>query len=500
MNRAFFVILNVLAWSLSGPARGAAQPQDLWIENVTIVSPERAAPLEGASVHIHGERIAEITAHGKPASARRVLDGRGLFLTPGLIDSHVHLREIPGMNKEQEGLHPDVVRTARAQFPESYLYFGFTTLIDLISVPEVIKEWAASGVHPDTYFCGGVPVQDGYPSNYVPASARYQYMPYFLVEPANNLSLPPGTDAASHTPSSLVSRIKADGAICVKAFYEHGFGDAHNLPVPRLGTIQELVRAAHAAGMPIVLHANSSEAQTFGLAAGVDIFAHGLWKWDEPWQVTEPTAAIRKILDTEVQNKRGLQSTIQVLYGERDLFNDAFFGDPRLDAALPSSLIAWYKTPDGQWFHDVMARAMGIKPGEKAQTVDGGAIARVKNCVAYLAKSDARFLFGSDTPSGPTYANPPGLNGRKEIRDLIDAGLTPAQVFRAATLSNADAFGLSAEVGTVQVGKRANLLLLHADPSKTADAYDGIAKVILRGQVLEPRDLAANRLESRPPG
>ena len=96
-------------------------------------------------------------------------------------------------------------------------------------------------------------------------------------------------------------------------------------------------------------------------------------------------------------------------------------------------------------------------------------------------------------PSSPTYANPPGLNGRMEIRDLISAGMSAEQVFRAATLANAEAFGLSADVGTVQVGKRANLLLLHADPSKTVEAYDGIEKIILRGQVLDPHALAANR-------
>jgi imidazolonepropionase-like amidohydrolase len=78
---------------------------------------------------------------------------------------------------------------------------------------------------------------------------------------------------------------------------------------------------------------------------------------------------------------------------------------------------------------------------------------------------------------------------------LVEAGLTPAQVFRAATLSNAEALGLARDTGTVQVGKRANLLLLRDNPAETVEAYDGIVKVILRGRVLDRTDLAANGAE-----
>jgi imidazolonepropionase-like amidohydrolase len=91
------------------------------------------------------------------------------------------------------------------------------------------------------------------------------------------------------------------------------------------------------------------------------------------------------------------------------------------------------------------------------------------------------------------YANPPGLNGWLEMHRLVDAGLAPAQVFRAATLSNAEALGLAQDIGTVQVGKRANLLLLRQNPTRTIEAYDGIVKVILRGRVLEREELAADQ-------
>jgi N-acyl-D-aspartate/D-glutamate deacylase len=48
------------------------------------------------------------------------------------------------------------------------------------------------------------------------------------------------------------------------------------------------------------------------------------------------------------------------------------------------------------------------------------------------------------------------------------------RILRAATVDNAVAFGLSADRGTVEVGKRSDLLLLRADPLKTITAYDTI--------------------------
>lgn len=103
----------------------------------------------------------------------------------------------------------------------------------------------------------------------------------------------------------------------------------------------------------------------------------------------------------------------------------------------------------------------------------------------YLATRGARFLFGTDTPSAPSYANAPGLNGCQEMYRRVDARLTPAQVFRAATIVNAEALGLDREIGRVQPGKRANLLLLLKDPTRTVEAYDGIVKVIQGGRVTD---------------
>ena len=475
-------------FALCSPHTAAAQ--DVRIEHVSVVSPERPGILRDAEVDISNGQIESISKGKAPhpvpegASSTRTINARGLYLTPGLIDSHVHLGMIPGMTAEQEAEHPELARAARDQMPRSFLLFGFTTLVDLISTPSAMVRWKHQDPVPDTYFCGGAALMDGYPMNQGPKPARYQVFPYMLIEPGTQA--PAGIDRSQHTPAAVVRRMKADGAICVKTFFERGFGGIHNLPVPQAQTIRALVREAHARGLPVLMHANSDEAQSFALDTGVDIIAHGLWNTSErPARPEALTPSMKLILDRVIGNKVGWQPTIQVLYGLQDLFNPEFLSDPMLAKVLPHDLINWYGTPEGQWFHNEVAAG--------AQRVDfSRPIGRVKAATNYLAGHGGGLLFGTDTPSAPSYANPPGLNAWKEMQDLIDAGVTPAQIFEMATLSNARALKLDREIGTVQVGKRANLLLLRQDPRQSIHAYTEVVKVILGGRMLDPKDLAVH--------
>ena len=316
----------------------------------------------------------------------------------------------------------------------------------------------------------------------------------------NGGQVPAGIDPALHTPQAVVSKMKADGAICVKTLFERGFGGVRDLPVPKLETIRELVSAAHAAGLPVLIHANSDEAQRFALEARVDVIAHGLWNWNQQHSTTsELTPGIKKILDDGLAQNVGWQPTLQVLYGLTGLFSTSFLSDPRLLRVVPSNLIDWYRSPEGQWFRMVVSQDMNpsakASPSQLERVVNEGfatTIDRGKHAAAYVAARHGRILFGTDTPSSPTYANPPGLNGWLEMQRLIDAGETAAQIFKSATLTNAQALKLDREIGTVEVGKRANLLLLRQDPTQTIEAYAGIVTVILNGRVLNTAELAAN--------
>ena len=483
---------------------------ELRIEHVTIVSSERSAPVRETSVRIKDDRIVAIgpSVRSRDGSAQaEIIDGTGLYLTPGLIDSHVHTSDLPGIGDPQAHEHADIARAVREQVPRSYLFFGYTTLVDLIATREQVTAWNAHGVHPDLYFCGGASIPGGYPSiQFVTQEIRRSLYQYMIVQRGEEGKAPEGVDPAAHTSEAVVARMKADGALCVKTFYERGFGEVDEMPVPRLDTIRDVVKAAHAADMPVFIHANGTDAQEFAVMAGVDISAHGLWHWNREQEATDLTPRAKKILDSVLKAHMGWQPTMQVLYGLQDLFDPAYLSDPRIAKAVPANAVEWYRSAEGQWYHDVLAPALLPKPvldshdpqaqWNAARASLAALIARERNATAYMATHGGRILFGTDTPSAPTYANPPGLNGRREMQRLVEAGMTPLQVFRAATQTNAEVLGLGREIGTVEPGKRANLLLLRTDPTQTPQAYDEIVKIILHGKVLDPAELAADRAVS----
>lgn len=478
----------------------AAEADDLLIRNVMVVSPERQTAYGPVDVSVLEGRIVAIgdALPGDAFPDGHVIDGSNRYLCPGLIDSHVHLSMIPGMHRGHEQQFPDIARAARAQIPRSYLYHGFTSVIDLISDRVSMEEWNAQEIRPHGYFCGAAPIIDGYPTQRIPAEIRYQALPNFLFDPTRADSFPTGMDPAAHSPATVVERIAEMGAIGVKTFWEDGFGPARNLPVPPTPVLKELVSAARMRGIPVLLHANSEESQRIGLEVGVDGFVHGLWTWDGA-DVPGLPRRVTDLLDAIIERQVAWQPTVQVLYGERDLFDPGFLTRQDVRAVVPPDVLDWYASGEGQWLvkemgkvpyvHEVLATG-------RWQEIDEQPVRHVMQALSYLARNGGRLLFGTDTPSAPTYANPAGLNGRREMNHWIEAGVSPRDLFRAATLANAEFFGLEKEIGTVEVGKRADLLLLAANPLESVTAFDEIERVILAGRPLSRETLSAEAAPS----
>src|SRR5262245_44359287 len=137
-------------------------PSGLVISDVTVISPERSAPLEHAHVRIRDGRIKEVSE--RPLEGGQEINGTGRYLIPGLIDSHVHLAISPGfpatMTAADAAANPDIVAEAIAQDPKSYLYFGFTTLLDLVGSRDRTARWNALELRPDAHFCGAAVIMN----------------------------------------------------------------------------------------------------------------------------------------------------------------------------------------------------------------------------------------------------------------------------------------------------------------------------------------------------
>ena len=100
----------------------------------------------------------------------------------------------------------------------------------------------------------------------------------------------------------------------------------------------------------------------------------------------------------------------------------------------------------------------------------------------------ARFLAGTD--SGGGYAlMPPGFILHEELRIMQKNGLSPLETLRTATVNAAAAMGRSGEFGSIEPGKRADMVLLSANPLLDSANLDQIQTVIVRGIVLDKKDL-----------
>jgi hypothetical protein len=138
-------------------------PERTWITDVRIISPEKLDHIEKGSVLIENGRIVRVerkTGAKKPAGAT-VVSGEEQFLIPGLIDSHVHLASIPGIRPEVNfgpaEAKPTWIKKYFKQLPRSYLYFGYTTLVDLAVVDRlVLDDFRQAPLHPDCMTAGSL--------------------------------------------------------------------------------------------------------------------------------------------------------------------------------------------------------------------------------------------------------------------------------------------------------------------------------------------------------
>ncbi|HXW56011.1 MAG TPA: amidohydrolase family protein [Candidatus Cybelea sp.] len=496
MNKMARVSLFGLAVCLAGGA-GLSKPrvvdEGTVIADVTLISPERQAPWAHAAVVIREGRIAEVGADIVAGPHAKRIDGRGRFLVPGLIDSHVHVGHSAALDDDAIAAHPELWAAYRAQVPRAYLAFGFTSIVDLDLMPGDKAWFEGAPLRPGLYSCGrGIKVPGGYMAFDLPAPSAVNF-PNLVYDPQEAAHWPPSLNPADYTPERAVERAADEGAICVKAFVESGFG-TFNWPFLHTETLRQIRTAATNHKLILMVHANSVDSWRSAIDAHADVIAHGLWVWPGDPADSVPPEIVRDVIAAAASRRVHVQPTIETVAGERAMFDPRLLDDPRLALALPRSVIAYLRSDEG-----VKARTALVDGYRKAAPPPGfepllaAGIERARATFKIMLKDDVRLIFGSDTPGVEGFGNPPGLNGRLEMQNWADLGAPLSLILRAATLENATTLGLSRDLGSIEVGKRADLLLLRENPLANVSAYDSIETIFLNGEptareTLRPRE------------
>lgn len=465
------------------------------IENVTVVSAHLEHARQNRDVLILDGKVLDVIEAGSNYPTENRINGQGKFLIPGLIDSHVHLGHNPLVNRNDRDDFETLNRLYRRQLPRSFLYHGFTSVVDLDYSSSRGNWLPDTGIAPEIFHCGrGVRTAGGYGPSFVPPRFVHKAFPNLLYEPRHAAQWPEELDPELYSVEAAVRRVTQSGAICLKTYVESGFGGVFDWPIPGPETLAALSEAAHEQGLVFVVHANSAEDWQRAIAGGADVIAHGLWHWGGNLESADLTEEPLQAIENAVRGKVALQPTLRVVEGEKATLNWGLIEDPRMENVLTPGLLRYLRSQKGRWSQKAMLDLYAEHspaPDVAPATLIGIPVRRAKSSLLRFHRSGGTIVLGSDTPGQDGIGNPPGLNGYLEMVGWAQAGIPLETIFRSATFDNARVFGLDRNLGTVETGKQADLLLLNANPLVDVEAYDDISVVIVDGHPIAREDLSA---------
>lgn len=464
--------LLVLAGCVSGFGQNTPTvPADqLVLRGGLVIDGTGGAPLPNSVIEISGGKIQRIGPEGSvqiPTGAR-VINAAGKTIIPGLVDSHVHYRDL---------MNP------------FFLYWGVTTVGDMGNprgwiFAERREVEAGRMVGPYIMAAGSMlnaPLKPGAPAS---RNERDGYDPsQFVMGNPHHFFV---TDEASI--EARVRQFKDAGADVIKLYTRVD---------PQL--MRKAVEIAHRHGMRVFGHYTNGDART-GLFQGIDeildtgldmnVHVYGLIKAAGPADLRERIAKGENVGDVYhlldegklidlarrmAEKKMYLNPTLHRYVGvsrhraELEKAHLAFLEGP-MSRLLPENYLAEYK----EVFHHPSGDA----------SKEAEAYRKVGVFLKEFVGRGGRIAAGADT------GEPMGLSLHAEMQMLHESGLTPMQVLLAATSWGMEAWGKDGVAGTIQPGKRADLLILNRNPLEDLAATREIDTIIQGGKVVDRAALA----------
>jgi imidazolonepropionase-like amidohydrolase len=438
--------------------RAAAQkpsPNDLVvINNVSVVDVRNGEVLADQTVILERNRIASVGPSKSlkyPRNAPSV-NGRGYFLIPGLWDMHVHLVFGDWFPGAQDITLPLLVAN------------GVTGVRDMGSELETVQDWrneieAGRLLGPRIFTSG--PMLDG-PKARFPSSVA-------ITTPDD------GRRAVDQLKQRGADFIKLQSLIPREAVFAIA-DEAKKQEIAFAGHVPDSVRASEMseAGMKSFEHLIGIFE---GSSAGEDDFLKGgktagrfLASYD-----SVRAAALGSVL----AKNHTWQCPTLVWERGGNLIDVTDFTKDRRAKYVPAS----WKNKTWRRFTDEIMKGYG--PDDIA--VRKKFIEKELEVVELLQKAGVPFLAGTDTPPG-VYVFP-GFSLHEELQRFVAAGFTPLEALQTATLNAVRFLGMEEQLGTIEEGKLADLVLLNGNPLEDISNTQKIAAVIVNGHYYSGKDL-----------
>lgn len=439
------------------------------IQNITTIDAENGLN-ENQTVVIKEGKIVEVGSSedlSVSAENNEIIDGSGKFLIPGLWDAHVHFSYI-------EELAPSMF--------DLFLAYGITSVRDTGGRIEFIKQWKDRAVAnpteaPRVMIAG--PLLDGEPNVYDGSSPG---------RPPLSVGLETVEDV-----TEMVNRLDSIGVDLLKAY---------EMLTPE--QFREVMRLADEKGLKVTGHVPLSMNAVSASNAGLNSMEHMRNLEVSMASNWEELQEQRLQLLEEGQDDPGgiLRSRIHSAMRETAIEN---YDEDRADEVLQAlaendtwqiptlalntrSVEKFYTDPNWQetftLLPDSIEQEWYTSAEESAQSEVSEFGAEYSNwlfnMVGKINEAGITIMAGTDTPIGLLT---PGRSLHHELKVMVDAGLTPMEALQSATLNPARYFEMENELGTIDEGKWADLLILDANPLDDIENTLEINTVIKQGKV-----------------
>ncbi|HEX5074344.1 MAG TPA: amidohydrolase family protein [Gemmatimonadaceae bacterium] len=472
-------------------ARSRVAPPDTLVAIVgaTIIDGNGGTPVSDATIVVRGKRIAALgpRASTQVPKGARVVDGAGKFITPGFIDTNVHLSLYN--NGESMVRYEDRFLDLITEAAQTELKYGITTvrdsygaLLPLITIRDSIAHGKLIG--PRILVAGNI-VGWGGPkspifSNAVPATLFDEQMMDFIAQGA-------GEELLDMSPDEL--------RVAMRAYLDKGpnfvkyGGTSHTNNLITFSPRQQeaLVDEVHKRGLIAETHSTNPEPLRISVLAGVDLIQH-----PEVHDMAIPDDLVKLIVDRKVICSI-LSNTITAKPWQDYVKSRQRADSARADSLRNDTLKVMQRAKTGwELRNERRTQGMAFRRANAEKLIASGCIT-TPSTDTYL-RGAPEFLRAPRTD----FHQMPGTATLAAIEGLVELGMTPSQAIVAATKNGAIASQGLEDFGTLEVGKRADLLVLDADPLADIHNIRKLSLVMRDGRIIDRDKLPEKPVWTRP--